>query len=370
MKVKKSLILVIALICATGIPISAAPWTEYRITTSPANQGGPHISGNIVVWGDSGGSPILGADINDPGNPIYFELPANPTDLGGNIVVYGYSKKCQKDLKYHNGILGYDLITSSEFIVKDPCPSYLGYGDWSGPSTDGKSVVYKSSCNCDNCPVYAYDLEWEAEFSISGSQVFGQPKVDEDTIIWLDCGDWGLSGFKISTWQRFTIAESGYPFDISGHLVVLERADGENYNIYAVNISDPCNIVEFPICTDENEQREPAISGNIIVWKDNRNGNWDIYGYDISTKTEFQITDNTSDQQRPAISGHTVVWEDLRHGQSDIYATILYGPIVPRCTSPVQGDINGDCKVNFVDFALMIKNWLECNLEPSVACWE
>ena len=88
---KKLRILVIVLICATGIPISAAPWTEYRITTSPSEQGAAHISGNIVVWWDSGGSPIRGADINDPNTPVYFEIPQNPTGLGGDIVVYDFT---------------------------------------------------------------------------------------------------------------------------------------------------------------------------------------------------------------------------------------------------------------------------------------
>ena len=32
-----------------------------------------------------------------------------------------------------------------------------------------------------------------------------------------------------------------------------------------------------------------AISGNIVVWEDQRTGNLDIYGYDLSSKSEFVI---------------------------------------------------------------------------------
>jgi beta propeller repeat protein len=39
---------------------------------------------------------------------------------------------------------------------------------------------------------------------------------------------------------------------------------------------------EKPICTDLNDQRYPAISGDRIVWEDYRNGNPDIYLYDLS----------------------------------------------------------------------------------------
>jgi predicted outer membrane repeat protein len=39
------------------------------------------------------------------------------------------------------------------------------------------------------------------------------------------------------------------------------------------------------------------------------------------------------------------------------------------CVMPIEGDVNGDCKVDFTDFAKMIANWLECNLVPQSDCW-
>ncbi|MCK5001056.1 MAG: hypothetical protein KAS23_16045 [Anaerohalosphaera sp.] len=36
---------------------------------------------------------------------------------------------------------------------------------------------------------------------------------------------------------------------------------------------------------------------------------------------------------------------------------------------PIPGDINGDDKVNLLDFAILASNWLECNLTPEMACW-
>jgi len=33
----------------------------------------------------------------------------------------------------------------------------------------------------------------------------------------------------------------------------------------------------------------------------------------------------------------------------------------PVCETIVAGDINGDCKVNFLDFGLMVFHWLEDN---------
>jgi len=48
---------------------------------------------------------------------------------------------------------------------------------------------------------------------------------------------------------------------------------------------------------------------------------------------------------------------------------ILRGPEVAKCKSWIPGDINGDCKVNFIDFTIMAGNWLECDLKPGLACW-
>ena len=50
-----------------------------------------------------------------------------------------------------------------------------------------------------------------------------------------------------------------------------------------------------------------------------RNGNYDIYMYNISTLKETQITTNKSDQINPAIYGNLVVWLDFCNGESDIY---------------------------------------------------
>lgn len=55
-------------------------------------------------------------------------------------------------------------------------------------------------------------------------------------------------------------------------------------------------------------------------------------------------------------------------GTGKDYATVKYSQ--PVCTSPVDGDVNNDCEVDFKDFAIIALNWLECNLDPPSACWD
>jgi len=78
-------------------------------------------------------------------------------------------------------------------------------------------------------------------------------------------------------------------------------------------------IQTVQITTDPNHQLNPDIYGDIIVWTDNRNGNSDIYMYDLSTDQETQITTDTASQSGPSIYGNKIVWTDNRNGNSDIY---------------------------------------------------
>jgi TolB protein len=71
---------------------------------------------------------------------------------------------------------------------------------------------------------------------------------------------------------------------------------------------------------------EPAIDGNLVVWADSRNGNHDIYGYDLAKGVEFPIYVGPGDQYFPAVSGNLVVWESDLNGNVNIYGTYVPEP--------------------------------------------
>lgn len=82
--------------------------------------------------------------------------------------------------------------------------------------------------------------------------------------------------------------------------------------------------------------------GTRIVWTDDRNGNADIYMYNLSTSRGTQITNNPAAQTCPAIYENKVVWEDYRNGDessdfvknSDIHIGIITGE-GPEFKTPV-----------------------------------
>jgi len=135
-----------------------------------------------------------------------------------------------------------------------------------------------------------------------------------------------IYGYNLSDGSEFAICTVGRHQRepaISGNIVVWR--DYRNYgttgtDIYGADISNPNEPNEFAICTAINGQETPAIDGNIVVWDDYRTGSkHDIYGYNLSTKTEFPICTKSSYQEEPAISGNIVVWQDKRDGNYDIY---------------------------------------------------
>ncbi len=106
-------------------------------------------------------------------------------------------------------------------------------------------------------------------------------------------------------------------------IVVWEDSRNGNYDIYGCNLS---TREEFPICTDPHDQLNPVVYGDTVVWEDSRNGNQDIYGYNISTQKEFPVTQNPSYQYNPAIYGNIVVWEDKRNFNAGSWENIdIYG---------------------------------------------
>jgi len=141
-------------------------------------------------------------------------------------------------------------------------------------------------------------------------------------------------------------------------------------------------------------QERPDIDGNMIVWEDNRNGNKDIYfgtvdkfradsgrGTQHASYTGEQITDNPASQEKPSISGDYIVWQDNRNGNWDIYfykrstgvEELLTGtgnqwmPIVRGKYAAWYDDSNGKTNVVLYDIAAgSVKKVIDCDATTTI----
>src|SRR5437899_5211998 len=65
------------------------------------------------------------------------------------------------------------------------------------------------------------------------------------------------------------------------------------------------------LTTNPAPQLDPSISGDIVVYTDQRNGNDDIYFMNLSTGVETRVTTSTAPQRLHDVSGGLIVYTDL-----------------------------------------------------------
>jgi len=192
----------------------------------------------------------------------------------------------------------------------------------------------------------------ESIVSIDHGQVY--PAISEDRIVWVDIFN-DLYLYELSTGKETQIVTTSFYYKpaVSGDIILWTDYRNGNSDIYLYDLSvdsdsdgipnyldedrpDP-DPAEVQVTMDTSDQLDPAISGEIIVWEDYRNGNYDIYMYDLSVDSdgdgipnyldddrphpdpaERQITTD-SNQFNPAVSGDRMVWDDYRNGNADVY---------------------------------------------------
>jgi len=188
----------------------------------------------------------------------------------------------------------------------------------------------------------------------SSNVSYGYPAISGTKIVWLrhrnvntdnesqfDRTPYDICGADITNPDKpvyFTIAEQvgrcpPYPYgnyrysyddiiDVSGNMVVWE---GEG-DIFGADISDLDDIKVFPICTAPRRQYDPAVSGDLVVWTDERNDIGDIYAADISdpeNPREFEVRVRPGPQLEPDIDGNLIVFLDGDERYGDVRACCL-----------------------------------------------
>jgi beta propeller repeat protein len=66
---------------------------------------------------------------------------------------------------------------------------------------------------------------------------------------------------------------------------------------------------ETPVTLNAADQRNPAVSGSVVVWEDHRNGNWDIYMKNLTTGLETRVSSSVADETNPDIDGSRIVYQ-------------------------------------------------------------
>lgn len=169
------------------------------------------------------------------------------------------------------------------------------------PRTDGKTVVWTSylSGNSWNGDVYAADLTHGSTFTVTtGALDQAMPDVSGNIIVW----------------------EQGQPCPQGGsnNFLDLTTSDWTNCNrdIYAKSLATGQS---FAVANTANDETDPAISGNWVVWVDkSSSGQYSLQARNISTMagaTTLAPINTAFFTHRVAIDGTRVVWGET--GKTD-----------------------------------------------------
>ena len=325
--------------------------TEHRITSGGGDQVFNQVSGQRVVYTDfsMGNAEIFiyeldsGETIQLTDDPSHQLMPA----ISGDLVVY-------EDLRNGNfDVYLFDLASMTEVLLTDD-PAHQRR-----PAISGDIVVWEDWRN-GNSDIFMKDLSSGVVSPVTEAATYdSRPDVDGDIVTWVSngTGTGNISFYRISTGETVLInpagVASGNP-SVSGDYVTYERDDGEPLGPPPHNYDSNIWIYSISLQATEQVTIDPAdqylhdISGNRIVYTDNRNDNLDIYMFEfIFTSDNTQVGTDVAVDLTVNDLQITVTFDEVTGG-GETTATLIDCVFVPPppsefvlfpCAPPICIDI-------------------------------
>jgi TolB protein len=250
--------------------------TIHPVAVGPGDQQLSDVYGNLVVYTSSNGGP---ADVflYDITTGSTQQLTSNAADqinpaVSFQIVAYEDYSSGASDISWYDLLLGFG--TTGRITAP---------GDQVSPSVSGTRIVY-TDVNAGSSLV-VFDTATAASTTIYGGPA-SSPDIDGLHIAFARSGTGGLdvSVYDTTTGTTTTLALPGDQVNphISGDFVSFEDWNSGVSHVALCNYSN--GQLYYPNPSPANQSLSD-ISGNRVVYTDNRSGNLDIYAYDFVCST-------------------------------------------------------------------------------------
>jgi beta propeller repeat protein len=353
------------------------------------------VDGNIIVFEKNG--DIYGYNLS---TSLEFPICANPyrqlsPAISGNIVVWG---DYRKDEDYPD-IYGYNLSTSTEFpICTNPDDQY-------GLAISGNIVVWVDRRN-GNYDIYGYNLATSTEFLISTKPGYRSDlAIGGDTVVWFEENDNSLHLYNLqsSTETHFIILAWLSTTSTDGNFVVWRyesEAGPEFSGVWVLHLDSPdeyswsievnkavpyygsnTGMTGMAITScGYNDTKDiwhsftPTSSGDYTVSTCGSSFDTTLAVFDANKEGEIACNDDSCGYQSQltfkAKAGKQYLIRVAGYDEDagNYVLTISGGPA--ECANRPSADLNGDCKVDLHDIAIVCSQWLDCGLDDPDACWE
>ncbi|MFN7131257.1 MAG: TolB family protein, partial [Myxococcales bacterium] len=122
--------------------------------------------------------------------------------------------------------------------------------------------------------------------------------------------------------------------DVHGSNIVYTDYTAGDVVLYEVDTGNTFNLTH----QSPGQAVEPAIGERLVVWQDNRDGNWEIYARELGSGLERRVTTSGTPDMAPATSGLTVVWEQCPTSTSCDIAAWDWDSATVRMITSTPGD--------------------------------
>ena len=303
------------------------------VTADPSHQQHAVVSGDIVLWTDCSpggeGCRIFRKDLGDKSPPAELVPGVGSQDkaaLDGGLVAW------EQLVSTPSGGIGYQIHYFGEGGA-GPMPLSPAAGRQTNPSVSGSVVVWEDErAGSKQSDIYMFDVASGTEQVVcaeSSKQI--QPDIEADWVIWVD-NRGGTYKYGTPTnndiyarnlatgEERRVTADTSLTIQ-SNPAMGRDRQTGDYYAVFE---GDGIWLYDFQtrgVRQLAGSGFQPDMSGTVAVWKSAVTGG--VMMHDISTGETQAVSTGGAATFNPSISGDRIVWGDERNGSRDIYENRL-----------------------------------------------